>query len=254
MFQGVGEKMKKILISIIVSAILFSPFFVAAETIKNNKNSISSLNTLDDVPVWQNGNIWKYNIGYEGELSDALSFNWAFNDLTFTVEDDTGSIYSMSLNGDVTGEMSIYEIHLISGTLKDTTITGTLEVDKSNNGLKHIDTLISGKIAFLGIPVKTFSLDIDISFTPAYNSIDFPLTIGKEWVMMTSQIKGTADLSFLDNPIIINDVVGGYNAECTDIETKTVDAGTFESYKILSNGDITEFYYSEEAGNIIKAF
>lgn len=246
--------MKKIFIIMLACIILFSPFFVTAEIIKNNKSNINSLNTLDDVPTWQNGNIWKYKIEYEGELGEALSFNWAFDDLAFTVEDDSGSIYSMSLNGDVTGEMSIYEIQLISGTLKDASITGTLEVDKSNNGLKDLNALISGKIAFLGIPVKTFSLEIDVFFTPAYNSIDFPLNIGKEWVMMTSQIRGTAILSFLDNPIIINDVVGGYDAECVDIETKTVEAGTFESYTILSNGDITEFYYSEEAGNIIKAF
>jgi hypothetical protein len=246
--------MRKIFISIIACNILFSPFFVTAETIKINNNSINSLNTLDDVPTWQNGNVWEYNIEYEGELGEALSFNWAFDDLSFTIENDAGSIYSMSLNGVVIGEMSIYEIQLISGTLKDTTITGTLEVDKSNNGLKELDALISGKVAFFGIPLKTFSLDIDISFTPAYNSIDFPLNIGKEWTIITSQIRGSADLSFLDNPIIINDVVGGYDAECIDIETKTVEAGTFESYKILSNGDITEFYYSEEAGNIIKAY
>lgn len=241
---------KKILI-LIISMLLIMPIFASGEKIINLVKSPSVLS--DDVPSWQIGHSWKYDMDFKGELGDAMDFNWNFNDILFTVEDSSGDLYSMSITGEITGQINLFEIQLVSGTLKDTTISGTASVEKSNIGLKDIDVHISGKIVVAGIPIKTFTMDIDVSFSPSYYAVDFPISVGKTWTIPISDVSGTAEISILDNPIIIDDIVGGDRAECVGLETKTVEAGSFNAYQIETNGDVKEIYYAADAGNIIKS-
>ncbi|UCB58902.1 MAG: hypothetical protein JSV67_00995 [Thermoplasmatales archaeon] len=247
---------KKIII-ISICTLLITPFIAEAKDINynsENENKYSTQELQVDVPTWQNGDNWKYNMQFSGELGEAMSFNWIFENTIFTITSDTGSTYTIDIKGDVIGEINIFELQLISGSLKETTMIGTTIVDKSNIGFKDLDAHISGKIAFAGIPLKTFTMDIDVTFNPSYSAITFPLSVGKKWTVPISDITGTADISLLNNPVLIDDIVGGDYCECTGIETLTVPAGTYEAYKILSDEDVTERYYSTEVGNYIKAY
>jgi len=248
---------KKILI-IIISMLLFSPMIVSSDKINYykdiNNNPSEILLLSDDVPAWDVDDEWVYDVTYQGELGDEMTFSWSFDNIKFLVTEATTTAYNMDISGVVTGEINIFDIQLISGQLKDTTITGSAVVDKSNIGLKEVDVVIDGKIAVVGIPLKTFTMNIEVTFDPSYGSVDFPISTGNSWMIHFSSLSGRVDLSLLNNPIYIDDSIGGDNVECIDIESVTVDAGSYNAYKIISDGDITERYYATEAGNIVKAY
>ena len=252
---------KKIFLILIICGFLISPTFSIAAQQNNNYNIKKILQKTNksnsyetDTPTWEEGDTWTYDMTIEGELGDALAFNWGFRDLLFTVESDQGSTYIVTINGEVTGEINIFEIQIISGSLKDTTITGEIVVDKSNIGFKNINAHIEGKIAVVGIPLKPFTMDINVDITPSFNAIDFPLKPGKQWTTPACNVTGTAEVSLLENPIYIDDLIGGNTAECTGVETVTIDAGTYEAFVILSDGDVSTLYYAEDAGNVIRAY
>jgi len=231
---------------------LLSPVFVAGQKqlVQDNTNT----NYFDDTPNWQNENIWRYDIFYEGELGESMTYSFSFENLEFTVNETEGSTYTINIEGEVTGSLNLYDIQLISGTLKDTTIAGTLTVSKSNIGISQVDAHIEGKIAVVGIPIKTFTMNIDVTVDPPYYAVSFPISIGKKWTIPISNVDGTVNISLLENPINIDDIVGGDNAECTGMESISTAAGTFDSYKIITDGDTEEIYYASDAGNIVKAF
>jgi len=244
--------MHKKIVTLVFCILLLSPVFVAGQKLLVQDNTNTSY--FDDTPNWQNENIWKYDIFYEGELGESMTYSFSFENLEFTVINSEGSIYTMNIEGDVAGSLTLHDIQLISGTLKDTTIAGTLTVSKSNIGISQVDAHIEGKIAIAGIPIKTFTMNIDVTVDPPYYPVSFPINIGKKWTIPISNVDGTVDISLLENLINIDDIVGGDNAECTGIESVSTAAGTFDSYKIITDGDTEEIYYASDAGNIVKAF
>lgn len=244
--------MHKKIVTLVFCMLLLSPVFVAGQ--KQLVQDKNNTNYFDDTPSWQNENIWRYDIFYEGELGESITYSLSFENLEFTVNDTEGPIYTINIEGAVTGSLNLYDIQLISGTLKDTTIAGTLTVSKSNIGIGQLDAHIEGKIAVVGIPIKTFTMDIDVTVDPPYYPVSFPINIDKKWTIPISNLDGTVDISLLENPINIDDIVGGDNAECAGIETISTAAGSFDSYKIITDGDTEEIYYSSDAGNIVKSF
>ena len=244
--------MHKKIVTLVFCMLLLSPVFVAGQ--KQLVQDNTDTNYSDNTPSWQNGDIWRYDIFYEGELGESMTYSLSFENLEFTVSNIEELTYNVDIEGDVTGSLSLYDIQLISGTLKDTTIAGTLTVSKSNIGISQVDAHIEGKIAVVGIPIKAFTMDIDVIVDPPYYSVSFPINIDKKWTIPISNVDGTVNISLLENPINIDDIVGGDNAECTDIESISTAAGTFDSYKIITDGDTEEIYYASDAGNIIKAF
>jgi hypothetical protein len=252
--MGEENHMHKKIIILIICMLLISPVFAAGQNILNFKKTPFPSNYSDDVPNWQNGDTWKYAIFYEGELGESMSYSFSFRNLEFTVSDSAESTYTVDINGDVAGSINLFDIQLISGTLEDTTIAGTATISKSNIGISAVDAHMEGKIAVVGIPIKTFTMDIDVTIDPPYCSVSFPISNGKQWDIPVSNVEGTVDISLLDNPINIDDIVGGDTAECTGTETIRVAAGSFNSYKIITDGDVEEIYYSPDAKNVIKAF
>jgi len=244
--------MHKKMVILVFCMLLLSPVFVAGQKLLVQDNT--NTNYFDDTPSWQNENIWKYDIFYDGELGESMTYSLSFENLEFTVSNIEELAYTVDIEGDVTGSLSLYDIQLISGTLKDTTIAGTLTVSKSNIGISQVDAHIEGKIAVVGIPIKAFTMDIDVTVDPPYFAVSFPINIGKKWTIPISNVDGTVDISLLENPINIDDIVGGDNAECTGIESISTAAGFFDSYKIITDGDAEEIYYASDAGNIVKAF
>jgi len=246
---------KKMICAIIFSILISTEIMVNAESFTNKKNNNAS-QFFDEVntPNWQVGNYWTYKINVEGDFGEALEFSWTSNNLNFIVDSISSSGYSMSLSGDINGEITLSDIQIIKGTLKETTLSGNILVDKSNIGFKEIDVTMQGKISIIGIPIKPFTLDLDITISPAFSGLVFPIDIGKTWTIPTSSVGGKAQISLLQNPIYIDDLYGGDVAKCSNMEPVQVGSVTYNSYNITTESDIAERYYSEGAGNIVKAF
>lgn len=216
------------------------------------KNSTLSFQNYEaEVPVWNVGDSWTYDVELDGSSVALISFEGKVEDLVFRVVADTESSYKLEFNGQVNGEVST-EDSSITGTLKDTIVEGDLSIEKSMLGIQQLDAQISGKIIITLIPIP-LTINLTLNFNPAYNSLDFPISIGKQWIITSSDVTGKADISSLLEGVAIFTSVGGGNANCISIESITVEAGTYEAYKIIGDGDISEIYYAEIAGNVIKA-
>ncbi|EMR73530.1 PKD domain protein [Thermoplasmatales archaeon SCGC AB-539-N05] len=247
---------REIMLCMIICTLLIYSFSVIAEKVDFGQMP-KGLNTIDDeadVPTWAEGDTWTYNIGLTG-LYSMISFNWAINDLVFSVDDVTSSAYKVGFEGTVTGSLSIEDAS-ISGTLRDTTLEGEIQVEKSNLGYKQLEIHIDGKVVIALIPIN-LEADVSVMFDPTFVTLDFPLSVGKQWNIPISDviIQGSFSLvQTIEIPLDSSDWVGGGNAECTSKETETVTAGTYDAFKILSDQDIYERYYAPAAGTIIKAF
>jgi hypothetical protein len=216
------------------------------------KNSTLSFQNYEaEVPVWNVGDSWTYDVELDGSSDALISFDGKVEDLVFRVVADTESSYKLEFNGQVNGEVST-EDSSITGTLKDTIVEGDLSIEKSMLGIQQLDAQISGKIIITLIPIP-LTINLTLNFNPAYNSLDFPISVGKQWIITSSDVIGNADISSLLEGVAIFTSVGGGNANCISIESITVEAGTYEAYKIIGDGDISEIYYTEIAGNVIKA-
>ena len=239
---------KKIILSIITGTLLIFPVVANAEQNVIRPKIITTFYD-ENVPTWTEGDYWTYNLDTSGgDEMDILRFDWHFNNFRFSVDDVTGSSYKMKINGDVTGEITA---GIVKGTLRDTTITGDAIYEQSNAGIKSLSIQISGKI--LLVP---FTLDLTLSFNPAYNPIEWPLSVGKQFDIPFSDTNGKLDFIY-SGVLIFDDLdvslpLGGQKAKCTGVEEKEVGAGTLDAYRIEGVYDDIEFYYASEVGNIIS--
>ena len=240
--------------TIIVVCILFLitsvPFGVSE---KINDKAFSTTYNDTDVPIWTIGDSWTYDAEFIGSYS-STNFNIALHDLLFQVEDETSVGYSLSFVADVTGELNVEDAD-VSGTFRDTTIEGNMVIKQSNLGIKSIDVTFEGKLLVELIPIPLV-IGFTATFDPAFSSLAFPLNVGKQWSIPHSDVTIQGSLSLLgliEIPLDSTDWVGGGNSECISSESITVEAGTYEAYKIHSTLDISEQYYAQAAGNIIKA-
>lgn len=230
------------------------PVIVNAQDYTERPKTITLLD--ENVPTWGIGDSWTYTLDVEGGVLDILEFNFAFTNFEMSVASDSGSDYDMDVSGDVSGEISINKLSIIKGTLTDTTISGDATYQKSNTGIKSLDVTISGDIRLV-LPTKPFSIDLRMTFSPSFNPIEWPLSVGKQWNMPTSNIEGKIDLIY-DGELIFDDldipnVIGGQPTKCMGMETISVGAGTFDAYKVKAQYEDIEFYYASTAGNIIDA-
>jgi hypothetical protein len=255
-----NDIMKKSLIVLTLIFLLiagFNPLINANRVCINIENDICLKNsTLSfqnyeaEVPVWDIGDSWTYDVELDGSLNASTSFDGKVEYLVFRVVADTESSYKLEFNGQINGELST-ESSIITGTLKDTFVEGDLSIEKSMLGIQQLDAQISGKIIITLIPIP-LTINLTLNFNPAYNSLDYPISVGKQWIIISSNVKGNADISSILEGIAISTSVGGGNANCISIKSITVKAGTYDAYKIIGDGDISEMYYAEIAGNVIK--
>jgi len=244
-------------ITIIAIWILFLIISVPLGSSSNDKINDTTITTTTyndtDVPIWTIGDSWTYDAEFRGSYP-STTFSIALHDLLFQVEDETSVGYKLSFVADVTGELNVEDADA-SGTFRDTTAEGNIVVKQSNLGIKSIDVTFEGKllVELILIPLV---IDFTATFDPAFSSLVFPLNVGKQWSIPYSDVTIQGSLSLLgviEIPLDSTDWVGGGNAECISSESITVEAGTYEAYKIHSTLDINEQYYAQAAGNIIKA-
>jgi len=242
---------KKTIIAIWILFLIISVPLGSSKII--NDKAITTTNYNDtDVPIWNIGDSWTYDAEFRGSYP-STTFSIALHDLLFQVEDETSVGYKLSFVADVTGELNVEDAD-VSGTFRDTTAEGNMVIKQSDLGIKSIDVTIEGRILVELIPVPIL-IDFTATFDPAFSTLVFPLTIGKQWSIPHSDVTIQGSLSLLgviEIPLDSTDWVGGGNAECISSESITVEAGTYEAYKIHSTLDISEQYYAQAAGNIIK--
>ncbi|MEA2054463.1 MAG: hypothetical protein U9O96_05035 [Candidatus Thermoplasmatota archaeon] len=249
-------------IGIFVCIVLIASFIPATDIIGDNiwqmkENQISLGNGDADVPAWEVGNYWTYNMGISYEASGASA------DITlhlkFEVTEVGSENYILTFNGGMTGSISLAGI--IEGNIQNAVIGGKADIGKSNLAIEKVyDVHIEGEIKRQMV-TNPFWADLGVkqNVTPVVSPYNFPINVNETWTVpvMTFWLYVNGEVS-LAIPYTIDYDFPVYIAEhgltCTAKETITVPAGTYrDAFHVSGIGSQYEFWYSPAASNVIKA-
>lgn len=211
-----------------------------------------------DVPTWEIGNYWTYDIDILYEAMGAAA-EVTLKNMRFEVTNVGGENYTLEVDGDVIGSISLAGI--IEGNLKNTDIEGKAFIRKSDLAMERLfDVRIEGEIE-RQLVTNSFWADLEMkqNVTPVIAPYDFPINVNETWsVPITTfwlYLKAKADLAipyevFYDFPLYIEE----HTVTCVGKETVTVPAGTYiDAFHVIGTGSQYEFWYAPTAGNVIKA-
>jgi len=229
-------------------------------SVTSNQNNIKKIFSDEDVdaPMWKVGDSWVYDTRLSCEYPQ-LSFKGNLDEIEFTVLNNISDFYELEFSGDIKGDLIIDQKEppiSVSGKLIDTEIEGTIFIKKSSLGVKKLHTFINGSIMLPLIIIPfPFTSDVSIFFDPVFESLNFPISVGKEWNVTSSEISIKGNISILgliERSINYTNNTGNTTSKCINKENITVGAGTYESYKIVSQNNTSISHYSPLAYNIIK--
>ena len=184
--------------------------------------------------------------------------------MDITVVECTGDSYRTEFDDNVICDFSLQAegIPSISGTFKNTEITGYIIFETTNLGIREVYVHIDGRLSLIGLIPISIDSEVTLTFEPSYNILDFPLYAGKNWIIPDSSVSIVGSISLPGIASIIPGIpdeieidnemfnLGG-NAECVGMENITVSADTYNAYH-FSIDESTSYYYAPAAGFIIK--
>lgn len=249
------NRAKKIMVLCIVGLFIGSMIFPAINTkilIVKGKE----FNDGADVPTWENGNYWTYDIDVLYEAMGA-SADVTLKNLRFEVTDVGSENYTLYFNGDMVGSVSLAGI--IEGNLKNTGIEGKAVIRKSDLAMEKLfDVHIEGDIERQFV-TNSFWADMEMkqNVTPITSPYDFPINVNETWsvpiitfwLYLEAEVELAVPYSvFYDFPLYIEE----HTLKCVGKENISTPAGKYKDAFHVSD-DSYEFWYSPTAGNVIKA-
>jgi hypothetical protein len=90
--------------------------------------------------------------------------------------------------------------------------------------------------------------------SPAFTYLDFPLSIGKTWTQPITRISVDYTIEILGSSVSKHHErsTPEHTFICTGKETITVEAGTYDTYRVVESRDACEIFYGPAAGNVVK--
>ena len=224
-----------------------------------------------DVPIWEKGDSWTYNIRYYQTVRENTTVIAVWDgsyELTLEVIDDTGDIYTLQGNGKPVGRFDLPGI-IDMKTTRFSSMDTTVKLYKSNLSIIENEYMFK---AFLLLTLGPIPIPIPIQmqvymlskFEPAWDVLPFPLYDGKTGYTSQSTLNQTWDMNMFWGIIPVQSGannegwVGNATYQCVN-ESITVPTDTYDVYNITSSVKFNEFgedwyhsYYCEDVGNIVK--
>jgi len=266
--------MKTKIIGILVCMLLIATMAIPISALnKENIPNIKPISKGADVPVWEVGDSWTYNLEIYLAASQNVTDDMVVEvsgELTYEVVDDTGDTYKLTgmmkpMIGmvDLPGNIDMRITRLSS-------YNSNIELQKTDLAILNHDSLMKGIVLLtlgpipLPIPLQMQS-SRQTEFTPALNIIPFPLndgdsgTIGEFIVTEQSEVSLFWGLIPVSQDVDLEWPLAEQEYTCT-FESINVPAGTFDVYTVEAEyhwGDegVDWFYsyYAEDVGNVVKS-
>lgn len=233
-----GEKMKKI---VMISA------FVMVLTLTVLLPTHSSAEAQP--PTFQIGDKWEYEMsgtGMDGEMSGSMVIEVTGTSMVFINNTDY-DVWVMKMSGNMS-----FSGLMGSGTSR---MNGTAYLQRTD--LATVKTVTDSEMTSTSSWGTTHSSDhMEITYDPPKDDFDFPIEIEKNWVVITNEtVSSTSTYDGETWEDTHTDTIIT-NYKCVDMETIHVPAGTFETYKIRSQEEDSEYYdimyYSADAGLFVR--
>jgi hypothetical protein len=239
--------------------------------IQSNEN-IKPVNNSVEMPIWSVDDRWDYGLGLTlimqgGEVDGNIQIN--INPLTVIIEEKNPNGYQLVFQGNVNGDIFLAIGLGIRGSFQQSTVNGHIILDQDSLQIKNVTLHIDGQVKISIITVDV-NLDLDVSYDPSIQIIDFPLEIGKTWstnnttasyngVLNIPGINNLLKFLFPDNdeeipdqiPITFNSTLDPSSYYCSDIVPRSIGSmGRYDCYQIESTNKT--LYYCPIIGNIVK--
>ena len=240
---------------------------------KEHNQNIEMISKGVDVPVWELGDSWTYDmtlyVASSPNVTDDMIVD-AYGELTYEVICDTGDNYTLN------GKMKpIYGKIILPGNadLKATRFTSydsyiwirksDLAIVKHWYSMKGIVLIMIGSIV-LPIPIQMQGIRLT-EFDPTFNILPFPLNDGDSGTYVDSLVHEETKTTMFWGLITVeedNDInwhLGEVNYT-VNLESLTVPAGIYDVYNVTGHlpfgddgHDWYRSYYAEEVGNLAKS-
>ncbi|UCF12753.1 MAG: hypothetical protein JSW06_00455 [Thermoplasmatales archaeon] len=277
--------MKSKIVGILVCMMLLTTFLTVAtnddkgELIKISHTELNKSSFDDDVPIWENEDLWEYDIdtcqiqvNMSGQF---MGLDLSMDNFILKVEGTTATSYQMSVSGRIKGTLKYDDGAgtTINGSLFFTSIFGSLLMRQTDLAVEETIITIRG-IALLTEHPLPLSFPIPFPATITVKTVhttprpilDFPLFDGKSGILpetfmsvnikLESIVLKILHIFIADIPeeIILDtemDVpVLQYSATAEEV---TVKAGIYDAYNIVFfEGLFGSIYYAPVAGNVVK--
>ena len=258
--------MKWNVVFVIITMLIINTVFVFS----GRTNEITIKNNGADVPIWEVGDYWKYDVEFDGSMGETADFSLSISGLKFTVDQVLSDKYKIDVNaptGGIVGQatVSIGPINL-DGSISNAGLNGFYYVDKSNLGMINEEGYLPD-ITFSGMLKRTsINADLDFELTNLFSNLQFPLDVSNEWMVPSTIFTVHYDAHV--GIININDrsseddlfyplwlVLDEHYMVCKEKNDIEVPFGSYkDSYKIEWKDDPNQYmWYSPEAKYIVKA-
>jgi hypothetical protein len=236
---------------IIISCILISPLIsIDTAALINDQESI--VDTYADIPVWFVGDSWTYRLRYEEQLDQRTHINLRIDDLHMKITEELKDAYHGILTGNITGNMNTETFPL---DFHEASFEGNFLCDKSTLGFSQwiINIQTNKKVGPITVPLV---VKITIKSNPAFQYFNFPISIGKNWIVPSSNIE-IIMISIVNRNSEILMYQRSFESKsvqlkCTSEEMISVEAGDFMVYNISDNFGFHNSFYSDKIKNFVK--
>ena len=272
--------MKRI-IGLIICILVISSFSVGGQKLfTNNIKQTPNVNTFDDdVPIWQIGEKWIFEMEtlYIETFSSSatIRLDAAMKNLVFELKTISETQYQLDISGNITGTFYYNDGAglVLGGDLTKTELSGSVKINKANLAFEEAALVIDSVMILreypfpINIPIKIpFTITLSMSHSSPRPVIDFPLFDGKIGLIseayLSVNIKVESIILKIINifmPDVPSEIVLDQNLYLpmlqysANAEEITVIAGTYNGYRIeLFEGAFGSIFYSPEIKNIIK--
>ena len=251
---------------IVAVVLLFTLSFFANAQVTIYKNNIKTPTDVDsaELPVWNIGNYWKYVMDFDFIAREGSSITFSVNAaienmyaaLTSIQNINDEEIYVLTLDGDIHGKISLFNIELEIADFNGD-FWGDAYIGKNTLGIKKFEFEVDGqvKIPILGWKHMYFKMIMD--FDPCFDFFDFPIDINEApWDVHIDEASLTAyvdvDVPFgeqdFSSSLMFNDVISAEGTESVE-----VPAGSYDSIIIEGTwGYLSNLWYAPDVGYLVK--
>jgi hypothetical protein len=233
----------------------------------------------DDVPVWEIGDSWRYNIAkislQLNQSGQQMSLDMSMTDLLIDLLGTTATSYKLAVSGNVNGLFDYDDGAgtTIGGILFITKLNGELKINQTNIACEHANFVIRSIALVLEHPLAPIPLPIPLTITinivqdSPRSLIDFPLYDGKEGIIPETNLAANIRVeSFVLK--LLHSLISDFPEEIyveqnvtlpmllytATEEQVSVEAGNYTAYNIeFFQGLFGSLYYAPAVGNFIKA-
>jgi len=256
------------MMSFLLAFILLVSSFLAGANSINIKDDTKSSSFLSqaDLPEWNIGNLWQYNMDFDFRTNEGGSTTFSvaaeitgmIATLTDIIVIDNKEFYHLTIaDGIIDGVVSLFETEWEVADFEGE-LEGYALICKDNLAIKEFNFMVDdgrANIPLLGW--KRLDFTMTMNFDPDFDFFDFPIVEGEEdWdvVIEEATLHAEVDIDVIfgqheyDGSMAFTDVMG-----LDRLETISVGAGNFDCFVIGGTwGYESELWYAPDVGYFAK--